>query len=334
MEQTTTPASPEVDPAGGFSTEQAAEALLTRWQSKHEAPVDADAGEPEDASEDDEEPDTEPEQSDEDDADGEEEATEAPAQEPEYELEFGGSKYTVKPSELGERVTELQSKLKELEGGATRKFQEAAAVRKQAEEMSALASQHADLYADFRAVNREIERIQGMDLQSLSDSDPVSAQKEIARMMQLQQAQQRLGAQLQQANAQMTHARQQSVVQEVESVKQYARTRINGWSEQLDKALGEYVQKVQVRDASLSSLVTDPALYEMAVKAFKYDTLQAAKPAEKRAVQAPKTLKPQAATAQTNSAKARADDLVKRVRSTGSTADLANLFLARAGKRK
>jgi hypothetical protein len=73
MEQTTTPGSPEVG-STGLSTEQAAEALLTRWQSKQET-VDADAGEPEDASADDEERDTEPEQSDEDDADGEADAT-------------------------------------------------------------------------------------------------------------------------------------------------------------------------------------------------------------------------------------------------------------------
>jgi hypothetical protein len=249
-------------------------------------------------------------------------------------LEFAGSKYRLKPGELGERVTELQSKLKELEGGATRKFQEAAQVRKQAEEMGAVMAQHAELFADFRAVNREIERIQGTDLQALSDSDPVTAQKEIARMVQLQQAQQRIGSQLQQAAAQMNQQRQDAIVQEVEAVKQYARSKINGWSETLDKALGEYVQKVQVRDQSLSVLVTDPALYEMAVKAYKYDTLQAAKPADKRAVQAPKTLKPQAASAQTNSAKARTDDLVKRIRSQGSTSDVANLFLARAGIRK
>jgi hypothetical protein len=332
MEQTTTPAQPEVG-STGLSTEQAAEALLTRWQGKQEPSADADTSEPEAASADDEERDTEPEQSDEDEADGEADATEAP-DEPEYELEFAGSKYKVKPSDLGERVNELQTKLKELEGGATRKFQEASTIRKQAEEMGAMAAQHADLYADFRAVNREIERIQGTDLQSLSDSDPVAAQKEIARMMQLQQAQQRIGAQLQQAAAQMNQYRQQSIVQEVESVKQHAQSRINGWTQDLDKALGDYVQRINVRDQSLSALVTDPAMYEMAVKAYKYDAMRAAKPAEKRAVPAQKTLKPQAATAQTNSARAKTDDLVKRIRSGGSTADVANLFLARAGKRK
>jgi hypothetical protein len=331
MEQTTTPAQPEVD--GGYTTEQAAEALLTRWQGKQEQPADADADEPEAASEDDEERDTEQEQSDEDDADGEGDASEA-QDEPEYELEFGGSRYKVKPSDLGRRVNELQSKLKELEGGATRKFQEASQIRKQAEEMGAMAAAQADLYADFRAVNREIERIQGSDLTSLSDSDPVAAQKEIARLMQLQQAQQRIGAQLQQTAAHMTQYRQHSIVQEVEGVKQHAQSRIKGWSPELDKALGDYVQRVQVRDQSLSALVTDPAMYEMAVKAYKFDRMQAAKPADKRAVQAQKTLKPQSASAQSNSARAKTDDLVKRIRSGGSTADVANLFLARAGKRK
>lgn len=325
--ETTTPAAPEVGPAG-YSTEQAAEALMSRWESRRNADADP---EPKLPRQDDAEPDTTAEQSDEDDAPAEDEGATTPAEsDVEYELDFGGSKYKLKPSELPTKFSELQTKVKELEGGATRKFQEAATLRKNAEFTAKLLNQQSEAFADLRSIDREIARIQGLDLATMSDNDPVAVQKETIRLMQLQQARTKVDGHLRQASQELTQAQSDERNAAVEAVREHARSKITGWNEQLDKALGEYVSKVRVKGESLDALVTDPAIYEMAVKAYKYDTLQAAKPADKRAVDAPKSLRPGTAAAPNTSARSAVEAAQARMRKTGSNEDIASLILARA----
>lgn len=321
----TTPASPEVDNSAPLSMDEAVQAYLDR--SSGTPKEDAPAPEPETPAEPvaSDEPDTaQDDQSDVQDV----ETEEAPSEE--YEFDLAGHKLRLSKENLKDQLPIIQAKAKELEAGSQRKFQEAAEARKQAEQFAQMVAQNTDLIAEFRLVGTELERLQKMDLEALSDTDPVQAQKAITRLMQLQQRHATLVQNVQQSNAQLQAARAEQRSKDVAAVRQYAQTSIKGWNEQLDKALGDYVVKNAVTAESVERLTSDPRLYEMAVKAYKYDTLQAAKPViEKRAQEAPKTLKPNSANQTVTSAQVRARDAWGKFEKSGRMDDAVEAYLAR-----
>jgi hypothetical protein len=203
--ESTTPAQPEV----ALNTEaDAAQALLARWGVKPDDPVTDDASESEAQAADATET-TDEQQPDEGtaDADGDEQA-----QPDEVEIDVAGDKFKF-PKTLAEQAEKIQRKVKDLEAGTTRKFQEAAEIRKALEVereqvafVQKLANSQTELLADFRAVQKEVDQLTNLDWNALSDADPVQAQKAMARLMSLQNTQQRIGSQLQQASRQMSEA--------------------------------------------------------------------------------------------------------------------------------
>lgn len=322
---TTTPAAPEVDNSAPLSMDEAVQAYLDR--SGGTPKEDAPATEPEPPAEPvaTDEPDTA--QADEADVQDEVQA-EAPSEE--YEFDLAGHKVKLSKDNLKDQLPLIQAKAKELEAGSQRKFQEAAEVRKKAEEFAQLVAQNTDLVAEFRMVDGELKRLQGLDLESLSDTDPVQAQKAITRLMQLQQRHTMLMQGVQQSGQQLQQARSEQRAKDVAAVRQYAQSSIKGWNEQMDRALGEYVVKNAVAAESVERLTSDPRLYEMAVKAYKYDTLQAAKPVvEKRAETPQKTLKPNSANQTVTSAQVRARDAWGKFEKSGKLDDAVDAYLAR-----
>jgi hypothetical protein len=333
-QQQTTPAMPEV--STGLTTEQAAQSLLARWNSRQQS-ADADDSESEapEATDDGEEP--RAEQSREDNADARDDEPEAQEVEStEYELEFAGSKFKLKPEDLPAKFGELQAKAKELEGGATRKFQEAAELRKsleaereQIQQLGRIATQHTELLADMRSTQREIEQLQGVDWNALSDSDPVTAQKAMARLMTLQNVQQRIGAQIQDARMQM----QQSDVQMRQQWAQRGTERLSqlipNINDATKKELAEFIGQRDLTPMGKEAL-WDPEVVAAFHDAMKYRAMKQAAPAEKRAVDAPKTLRPGTAATPITGQKQRVDEARKRLRQTGKTDDLVSLLLAKS----
>ena len=338
-QQQTTPATPEV--STGLSTEQAAQSLLARWNSKQQPAADAEASEsePTDATDDGDEP--RAEQSDEDQADARDDEPDEQVESTEYELEFAGSKFKLKGENLKDRISEIQAKAKELEGGATRKFQEAADIRKsleaereQIQQLGKLATQHTELLADMRSTHREIEQLQGVDWNALSDSDPVTAQKAMARLMTLQNAQQRIGAQIQDATRQMhnadTQMRQQWAQRGAEKLSQL----IPGFNDAAKKELSEFIDRRDLTAMGREAL-WDPEVVAAFHDAMKYRAMKQAAPVQnKRAVDAPKSLRPGTAATPNSNAKQRVDDARRRVRESGKTDDVVSLLLARQKARR
>ena len=326
-QDTATPAAPET----GYSEEQAAQEILSRMQRKPEADAPADEQESP-AGEADEPP---AEQADEAQA----EASEEDAAETEWEIEFGGQKYKAPkgtPEDLARQVQEFGANLHK---DYTRKTQEIAETKKAIEqeravnaELTKLTHDHADLVADFRVVQRQIDSLSQTDWDALSETDPLTAQKQMARLMQLQHAQQGIGARLQQTIGDMT-ARQTAAQKEaLEKAQAEVAKSITGWGPDKATALRQYGQSQGFSDTELAS-VADARFVKLLHKAQQFDALQQAKPGvTKRVSEVAKVVKPSAATAQTEN-KVRADQALAQLRKSGKVDDAASVILARLKRR-
>ena len=323
-ENTATQATPET----GYSEDAAAQAILARMIRTPEGQADSEEEAPEAV----EEVEAEAEQGDEPQAEGEEEATEA---ETEWEIEFAGQSHKLPagtPEDVARKVQELG---KNLHSDYTRKTQEVAEARKQieqervtAQELMRLTHDHADLVADFRVVQRQIDQLSGEDLMSLSESDPLAAQQKMARLMQLQNAQQRIGAQLQQTVSE-TQARQTASAKEtIEKAQAELQREIKDWGPDTAKAIREFGKSQGFSDTELAT-VTDPRVVKLLWKAQQFESLQKSKPAvTKRVAEVPKTIKSSSVTSAKGHDKARSQDAMQRLQKTGRVDDAAAAILA------
>ncbi len=331
QESTTPAAEPEV---AYHTTEDAAQALLARWNSRAETP-DADASESEAQEAD--EPADEPvaEQADEATADA---AGETPSEVDEVEIDVAGEKFKL-PKTLSEQAQRIQQKAKDLEAGTTRKFQEVAEIRKAAEAereltqfVGKLTAQQTDLIADLRAANRELEQLQEVNVLQLHEQDPVAASRVTARMMQLQTAQQRLNAQLQQSANQIRQAEEQHRAQQMERGLQHLQKLIPSFTESTKQELAQYIATRQLTPEGKA------ALWDAEVIAAFHDAKKfremSAKPVVKKAAEPPKTLRPGTAAAPNTSAKQRVEAIKARAAKTGSTEDFAALLLAQSNLKR
>lgn len=324
-DQATTPAT-EV---ASFSEEDAAQELLSRWNGKQTA----DAESTEQEAQAGEETQTEAEQP-EGQAEAEEEASDADA---EWEIEFGGKTYRAPKGMPEELAREVQEFGKSLHSDYTRKTQEIAEIRKQidterqaAQELTRLIHEHADLVADWRFTQREIDKITQQDLAALSESDPMAALKQQAMLVQLQQAQQRIGAQLQGSIAEMTARQQASAKEALErATAELAKDKDLKWSKETAAALTAYGKSLGFSDTELAQ-VSDPRVIRLLHKAQQYDALVASKPAvTKRVSEAPKVVKPNAAGSAQSIQRTQADDAMRRLDRTGTVDSAAQVLLAR-----
>ena len=313
----------------GFSEDDAAQELLARWTGTQDAQPDDAEPEALDADSNDE---PEAEQADEAQAEATEEAEQS---ETEWEVEFGGQ--TRKLKGVSEEIArEVQEFGKNLHADYTRKTQELAEVRKaveteraQAQELLKLSHEHADLVADWRMVQRQMDQLSQTDWDALSESDPLTAQKQMARLMQLQQAQGRIGAQLQSSMQDMTAKQQEAARAKLSEAEAQVRKAIPNWSQETAKALRDYGQSLGFNESELSQ-VTDPRVVMLLHKAAQFDTLQKSKPAvTKRVSEVSKTLKPNAAATPQSMKRAQVDDAMKRLAKTGSRQDAEAALLAR-----
>lgn len=322
---------PEAETA--YSEQDAATELLNRWKGRQ----DADTTESDEEREATAKPDTETE------PEAEPEQPEGQAQEAEdteeteWVVEFGGQERKL-PKGIPESVArEIQEFGQSLTRDYTRKTQEIAEVRKQidadrqaAQELTRLTHEHADLVADWRFTQREIDKITQQDLAALSESDPMAALKQQAMLVQLQQAQQRIGAQLQGSIAEMAARQQASAKEALErATAELAKDKDLKWSKETAAALTAYGKSLGFSDTELAQ-VSDPRVVRLLHKAQQYDALVASKPAvTKRVSEAPKVVKPNAAGSAQSIQRTQADEAMKRLDRTGTVDSAAQALLAR-----
>lgn len=316
----------------GISESDAAAQLLERWKGRQEAdPGPSDDADDEPAQEDDDTDDEQPEgqASEKDEAD----------EDSDWEIEFGGQTRKLPKGLPEEVVREVQEFGQNLHKDYTKKTQEIAEVRKQAEaerasasEMMRMTHEHADLVSDLRFVQRQIESISQTDLSALSESDPLAAQKQMVQLMQLQNAQQRIGAQLQTTMGDMQAKRTASANESLERATAELSKEIKGWGPQTQQAIRQYGQSIGFSDSELSQ-VTDARLVRLLHKAQQYDALQTGKEKLVQKVVAPKTLKPNAAGTTQSVNRASAEKSMRRLSRTGSVADAAAALMARSRSR-
>ncbi len=321
MEQeTTTPAAPEVDSAAGYTEADAAQALLAKWKGRQPDPEpEAEAPAPQAEA----------------DAAPEEEEAPAPVEPEDFELDVGGTKYKL-PKGVEDAGRAIAAKVKEIEAGATRKFQEAAELRKATEaeraavaEMRKITEATADLMADYRTISRRMQQLEQVDIQS-TDSDTLARYN--AEYTQLTAAARRIEAAHADAAKQLKAKETEAFRARQEHAERIVSQRIKGWGPEMQKELAEYATGRGAPVEALNS-ITEPWMVEILADAAYGRKMREHKTTqEKRVVQAPPTLKPGASSGQP-SAKARSEEAMATLKKTGRMEDAAAVLLARMKRR-
>lgn len=325
-----TEATPETE-AQGLTEEQAVSELLSRWEAK-EKPSAA----PENTATEETTEETQTEQP-EGDARVEAEAEETDEAEGEVEIDVAGEKFKF-PKPLEEVIRRVEAKAKEVEAGATRKFQEAADLRKAAEvqgqsakQLQRISEAQADLLADHRMVARRLQTLETIDINAI---EPDALSKLNAEYNQLQAARQRIEGQYGQNVKAMQEEDAKVFGAKREHAEKVLAAKIKGWGPDHAKKLSEYALGKGAPANALQG-ITDPWMVEILDDAAYGHAMRASKAvAIKRAEAAPvKTLKPGAAGNPKSAAQAKAVDAMARLKKSGTVQDAAMALLARSATR-
>lgn len=323
----TTPETQEV--ATGITEDQAAQQMLARWATPN------DKAEPTEA-ETSEEPEAEQAEEATADADGE---TQAEADESDdIEIDVGGEKFKV-PATQSEQAKRIEAKVKEIEAGTTRKFQEAAELRKVAEsqveaakQLQQIAHEQSDLIADHKMVERRLDALSRIDVNALGDSDPVQLTKLNAEYTQLITAKQRIEAQYSQAVAKSQETQKKLQGEKFAQLNEYAKRTVKGWSDDYSNKLMAFaVQDLGFNPDALRAGINEPLIKAIDL-AYQGHKVRTADPKAKQIVTT-KTLKPGSAGAK-QTVHATAEKARTQLAKSGRVEDAAMLLLARANTRK
>lgn len=331
MAEVTTPGQPEVE---AMTEAEGAEALLARWGAREE---------PEQEEETQAQADEQPQgnaQEQEAEAQAEEgESEESEAQSEEIEIDVAGEKIKL-PAQLAEQAQRIQTKVKDLEAGATRKFQEAADIRKFAEsqlesvkKLQEVAVKQADLIADHKSITRRMEAISQIDLAQLAEQDPVSLTKLNAEYMQLQNAKQRVEAAYQEAEAKMQQETQAQVAQRMTRLQDFAQKNIKGWSDDYSNTLLDFAVKQLGADPNALRSIMDESILKGIDYAYKGWKMSQTDPKAKQVLPS-KTLKPGAGGQMQSSAKQTADKAMKHLKTEKNVDAAVAAILARSNLKK
>lgn len=320
MEQTT----PEGEVSNGITEDQAVAQILGRWGVTDEPKAEPAQEEPQEEAQ--------AEQPEQGDAPVSEEPSEEAEQEDEAEIDVAGEKFKV-PAQFKDTAQRIQAKAKEVEAGATRKFQEAAELRKSAEtqleavkQLQKLASAQADLLADHKMVAKRLQQLESIDIQN-TDSDTLTRLN--AEYNQLQAAQRRIEASLAKSHEEMTAEETKAVQAKIAHANEALKTRIKGWGPEKAKSLTEYAISRGAPPEALAG-ITDAWMVEILEDAAYGRQMREHKSTvDKRIVQTPKTLKP-GASGKTTAPAMKAEQAMQRVKQTGSIQDAAAALLMRS----
>lgn len=323
----TTPEHQEVD-SGGMTEDQAVQSMLAKWVPK-------DDDDPKDAPEPEATDEPEAEQTDEVDADAEGEKEEEGEESGETEIDVAGEKFKV-PAALAEQAKKIEAKVKEIEAGTTRKFQEAAELRKSAEariqaaeNLQKIAHEQSDLIADHKMVERRLAALERIDVNALAESDPVQLTKINAEYNQLQAAKQRIEQQYRQTVQQSQELSTKQHQEKVQALAEFAKKNIKGWSDDYSNKLMEFsVRELGFSPEALRASINEPLMKAIDL-AYQGHKVRTADPKAKQLLNT-KTLKPGSAAQTKTTAHQSYEQARKKLGKSGSTEDAAMALLARA----
>lgn len=171
----------------------------------------------------------------------------------------------------------------------TRKTQEAAEIRKAAEaeresvqKARQFEQENLDIVADLRAAQREMQHLQQVNLQQLSDQDPVQAQKLMVRMQQLQAFQAQAQGVLTHRHQASLHAQQQEAARQLEEGRRVLQRDIPGWGPEMAAKLSQFALANGYTEAEVAA-IRSPAMVRSLYR--EYQVAEAKKQATKRPVQ-------------------------------------------------
>lgn len=322
MEETT-PQSGEVQ-SPGITEDQAASELLKRWGAAEQTPTEEQQTE-----------ETEQTEADEASPDAEETEETPPEESEEVEIDVAGEKYKL-PAAAKEIAQRVEAKVKEIEAGATRKFQEAAELRKVAEaqtehakQMSQLSQQEVDLLADQRTIERRLHQLLSVDTSALYEQDPAQLARLTAEAQQLQLARERVHNAIQQTREQKAGKSTEQETARMTYLTDWAKKNVKNWSDEYSKTLLEFsVKELGADPQALRQVMSEPVLkaLDLAYRGWKVQTTD---PKAKQ-VTATKTLKPGAGGQAKTNAQATAATAMRRLAQTKTVDDAAAALLARS----
>ena len=321
---------PSGEVASGITEDQAASEMLKRWGVEDKPEPSAEGQEPEESKEPEaEEATPEPE----------EEPEQEPEESGEVEIDVAGEKFKL-PAALKETAEKVQAKAKEVEAGATRKFQEAAEIRKaaetraeQVERMRGLAQAQADLLADHKFVVRRLAQYEQINVHEMAQTDPAQLTRINAEVQQLLIARQRIEQGLQQAASEYDEETTKAKNERLQSLHDFASKNIKGWGKEADDRLGEYLGAKGIeRDTMLHLLTQDPRLLLVLEDAAYGQKVRTAAP--QKTPPKSQTLKPGGTGVAKTSAQQAAETATRRFAQTKTVDDAAAAILARANARK
>ena len=306
----------------GLTEQQAVDEMLKRWTPKEEPGTEKP------------EPDTEAQDEQPEGDATEAEETEEGESEGEIEIDVAGEKFKF-PVAVQETVKRIEAKAKEVEAGATRKFQEAADLRKAAEvqqravvELHKVSHANAQLIGDNAMVTRRLAQLEAIDINS-TDADTLTRLN--AEYNQLQAAQRRINEQYQANVGQMRAEEAKALKARQDHSETLLKTHLKGWGPEKAKSLAEYAMS-RGAPAEVLSQITDAWMVEILDDAAYGRQMRDSKQTlAKRVQETPKTLKPSGTKTQTLQ---KADQLVKQAKKTGSVDDAVMALLARSNARK
>jgi hypothetical protein len=319
---------PDGEVATGMTEDQAASELLKKWGASEEESPEAETTE------------GQPEAQEQSDATEEQETTEDEAEESgEVEIDVAGEKFKL-PAKLKEHAERIQAKAKEVEAGATRKFQEAADLRKatearaeQVERIQKIAHAQADLIADHKFIARRLAAFEQINVAELAQTDPARLTAINAEYNQLTAAKSRLEAAYQKAVSEFDQETTQAKQTALQSLNDFASKNIKGWGKEADDRFGEYLGSKGIeRETMLEVLQKDPRLLLILEDAAYGQKVRTAQPQKAQPTQ--KTLKPGSSAATKTASVQAADKAVNRLRQTGRVEDAAMALLARSNSKR
>lgn len=258
------------------------------------------------------------------------------AEEGDVEIDVAGEKFKL-PAKLTDTVKRIEAKAKEVEAGATRKFQEAADLRKAVElqaqsvtQLQQIAEANADLIGEHKMIARRLETLEKINHNAI-DSETLS--KLNFEYNQLVSAKQRIEAQYGQNVQQMQTEHSKAMQAKAEHSEKLLSQHIKGWGQESKRKLAEYAMSKGAPAEALSG-ITDPWMVMVLDDAMHGHAMRQAKPEVKRVVQQAKTLAPTSAGPKTTTAQVQSKIAMSRLQKTGSVQDAAMALLARAQTRK
>jgi hypothetical protein len=314
---------PETEVSTSMTEDQAAEEMLKRW-AKDDEPAAPEAEEEAEA----EQP--------QGDADAEDEPEEEGAESDDVEIDVGGEKFKL-PNMPIEAAKHIEAKVKEIEAGATRKFQEAAELRKVAEsqmeaakQIGKLSEQQADLLTDHKLVERRLRALESIDAAQMDDGALARLNHEYnqlnAAKARIEQAYKEVTGKTQEEQAKQHAAR-------LSSLNEYAKKNVKGWSAEYSQTLLDFATKELGADPEFIRQNVSEVVIKALDLAYQGWKVRSTDPKAKQ-VQSTKTLKPGSNAGVKTNAVVNADKAFQRLKSGGRTEDAAAAILARAGVKR